>query len=89
MAKNPQSKKNLTRFTYGRTAFQGWRLCIARKGRTFMCYFSDADYGGGEAALKAAEGALEKVKAILAAGVRNGQLTKKAIAEAERQLKAA
>ena len=36
-----KSKKNLTRFTYETTAFQGWRLCISRGGQTFMRYFSD------------------------------------------------
>jgi len=36
-----KSKKNLTRFTYKTTAFQGWRLCIARGGASFTRYFSD------------------------------------------------
>ena len=31
-----KSKKNLTRFTYETTAFQGWRLCISRGGKTFL-----------------------------------------------------
>jgi len=30
-----KSKKNLTRFTYETTAFQGWRLCLSRSGSTF------------------------------------------------------
>lgn len=49
------SRKNLTRFTYETTAFEGWRLCISRSGTTFTKYFSDKNYGGPEPALIAAE----------------------------------
>ena len=57
-----KSKRNLTRFTYENTAFQGWRLCISRGGATFTKYFSDKAYGGGRKSLKAAETALEDIK---------------------------
>lgn len=50
-----KSKKNLTRFTYETTAFQGWRLCLSRSGTTFTKYFSDKKYGSERKALKAAE----------------------------------
>ena len=60
-----KSRKNLTRFTYETTAFQGWRMCIARGGTTFTKYFSDKEYGGERKALKAAEEALEGVKDII------------------------
>ncbi|MEM9236963.1 MAG: hypothetical protein AAGB14_09300 [Verrucomicrobiota bacterium] len=60
-----KSKRNLTRFTYENTAFQGWRLCISRGGATFTKYFSDKHYGGGRKALQAAEAALEDIKATL------------------------
>lgn len=50
-----KSKKNLTRFTYETTAFQGWRLCLSRSGTTFTKYFSDKKYGGERKALKVAE----------------------------------
>jgi len=57
-----KSKRNLTRFTYESTAFQGWRLCISRGGATFTKYFSDKHYGGGKKALEAAEKVLEEIK---------------------------
>lgn len=60
-----QSKKNLTRFTYENSAFQGWRLCVSRKGKQFVRYFSDKQYGSPEAALKAAEVALEQLRETL------------------------
>lgn len=50
-----KSKKNLTRFTYETTAFQGWRLCLSRSGTTFTKYFSDKKYGGERKGLKVAE----------------------------------
>lgn len=36
--------KNITRYTYAKTAFQGWRLSIARQGQQFTKYFSDKQY---------------------------------------------
>ena len=52
-----KSKRNLTRFTYDTTAFQGWRLCLSRAGTTFTKYFSDKKYGGPKKSLTAAEDA--------------------------------
>lgn len=46
--------KNITRYTYARTAFQGWRLSICRNCRQFTKYFSDRQFGSEEAALQAA-----------------------------------
>ncbi len=46
--------KNLTRYTYGRTSFQGWRLSICRRQRQFTRYFSDKEFGGESAAFQAA-----------------------------------
>ena len=60
-----KQKKNLTRFTYETRAFQGWRLCLSREGRTFVKYFSDKKYGSSDLALEAAEQMLEDWKAIL------------------------
>lgn len=57
-----KSKRNLTRFTYENTAFQGWRLCISRGGATFTKYFSDKHFGGGKKALEAAEKVLQEIK---------------------------
>ena len=84
-----KSKKNLTRFTYETTAFQGWRLCISRGGKTFMRYFSDKQCGGPRKALKAAEAKLAELRALLEkAPRRNGKLTKTAEAKARKMLKA-
>ncbi len=62
---NYTSKKNLTRFTYENSAFLGWRLYITRKGKPFVKYFSDKQYGGPKEALAAAEKALAELKDTL------------------------
>ena len=36
--------KNISRYTYKKTAFQGWRLSIMRNGAQFTEYFSDKQY---------------------------------------------
>lgn len=36
--------KNISRYTYKKTAFQGWRLSIMRNGTQFTEYFSDKQY---------------------------------------------
>lgn len=46
--------KNISRFTYQKTAFQGWRLALRRKGNQFVRYFSDKQYRGSKNALHAA-----------------------------------
>lgn len=46
--------KNITRYTYETTAFQGYRLAICKNKRLFIRYFSDSQYGGEEAALQEA-----------------------------------
>jgi len=83
-----KSKRNLTRFTYETTAFQGWRLCVCRGGATFTRYFSDKQHGGQRKALKAAEAKLAELKAFLdSAPRRQGKLTKTAEAKARKLLK--
>lgn len=57
--------KNITRFTYEFTSFQGYRVTLCRRQVHFTRYFSDKQYGGQEEALKAAMETLEKVKANL------------------------
>ena len=85
-----KSRKNLTRFTYETTAFQGWRLCLSRAGTTFTKYFSDKKYGGERKALKAATTSLEEVKELIDASRRvNGKLSKTTINKATKILKAA
>lgn len=46
--------KNLTRYTYENTDFQGWRVSIQRCGRIITRYFSDMQYGSEEASLQEA-----------------------------------
>ncbi len=70
-----KSKKNLTRFTYENSAFEGWRLCISRGGTTFTKYFSDKKFGTGKKALVAAEKTLGELKDIIENAKRvNGKL---------------
>jgi len=83
-----KSKRNLTRFTYENSAFEGWRLCISRAGTTFTRYFPDRKLGGARKSLKAAEVALDDVKKILDGAKRvNGKLTQTTINKVEKALK--
>lgn len=41
----PMKNKNITRYTYENTDFQGWRVSIQRCGRIITRYFSDLQYG--------------------------------------------
>jgi hypothetical protein len=75
-----KSRKNLTRFTYETTAFQGWRLNIHRRGKVFEKYFSDKKYGVQRKALKAASDALAELKELLdSSRLVNGKLSKTTI----------
>ena len=60
-------RKNITRFTYEFTSFQGWRVTLCRKQNHFTRYFSDKQYGGAEKSLSAAIEVLDRVKRQLAA----------------------
>ncbi len=83
-----KSKKNLTRFTYETTAFQGWRLCLSRSGTTFTKYFSDKEYGGERKALKAAETARVDLAELLDNSRRvNGKLSQTTQNKAKKLLK--
>lgn len=82
-----KSKRNLTRFTYENTAFQGWRLCISRGGATFTRYYSDKNYGSGAKALEAAEQALEEVKDVISRSRRvQGKLSDSTVRKVEKIL---
>lgn len=83
-----KSKKNLTRFTYETTAFQGWRLCLSRSGSTFTKYFSDKKYGGERKALKAAEAARTDLAELLDNSRKvNGKLSQTTTNKANKLLK--
>lgn len=57
--------RNISRYTYSRSSFQGWRLGICRRSNQFVCYFSDRRYGSEEAALQAAQETRERLLAEL------------------------
>ena len=61
-----KSKKNLTRFDYEKSAFEGWRLSLCKAGTTFTRYFPDKKFGGAKQSLAAAEKTLEELKALIA-----------------------
>lgn len=83
-----KNQKNLTRFTYETTAFQGWRLCVSRAGSQFTKYFSDKKYGGARKALKAAKEAKEALTTLLDSSRRiNGKLTGVTVKKAKKLLK--
>lgn len=85
-----KSKKNLTRFTYETTAFQGWRLCLSRAGTTFTKYFSDKNYGGPKKSLQASEKALAELRRLVDNSRRvNGKLSQATIRKAEKLLASA
>ena len=85
-----KSRKNLTRFTYETTAFEGWRLCVSRAGTTFTKYFSDKTYGGGRKSLAVAEKTRNQLLKIIDNSRRNGgKLTKATIEKAQQMLKEA
>ncbi len=85
-----KSKKNLTRFTYETAAFEGWRLCLSRKGSTFTRYFPDKKFGGGKKSLAAAESTLTDLKALLDdSKLVEGKLSPTTIKKAEKLLLAA
>ena len=80
-----KSKKNLTRFNYGKSAFEGWRLSLCKAGTTFTRYFPDRKFGGAKQSLAAAEKALEELKALIAgAKLVDGKLGAATIKKAEK-----
>jgi len=82
-----KSKRNLTRFTYETTAFQGWRLCLSRAGTTFTKYFSDKKYGGPKKSLAVAEKTLNELLRLVDNSRRvNGKLSQSTIKKAKKQL---
>ncbi len=51
---HPMKNKNITRYTYENTDFQGWRVSIQRCGRIITRYFSDLQYGSEQKSHQAA-----------------------------------
>jgi len=85
-----KSKKNLTRFDYEKSAFEGWRLSLCKAGTTFTRYFPDKKLGGPKKSLAAAEKTLAELKALLDGAKRvDGKLSASTIKKAELLLAAA
>ncbi len=61
------NNKNLTRYTYENTDFQGWRVSIQRCGRIITRYFSDLQYGSEDDSKAAAIEYRDTVLANMAA----------------------
>lgn len=59
-------KKNITRYTYENTDFQGWRVSIQRCGRIITRYFSDLQYGSEEESYRQAVDYRDEVFAQMA-----------------------
>ncbi len=59
--------KNITRYTYLKAAFQGWRVCISRQRMKFTRYFSDKVFGGEENSYAAAIALRNRILAELQA----------------------
>ncbi len=57
--------RNITRFTYEFTSFQGWRVTLCRNQMHFTRYFSDKQFGGEQESLAAALATREKVLSAL------------------------
>ena len=62
-----KTTKNLTRYTRDKTSFQGWRVCISRKGMMFTKYFADSAYEGEHGAYEAAMSLRDEILARLKA----------------------
>lgn len=58
--------KNITRYTYESTDFQGWRVSIQRCGRIITRYFSDLQYGSEDESFRHAIGYRDHVFAEMA-----------------------
>jgi hypothetical protein len=82
-----ESRKNLTRYTYETTAFQGWRLSLSKRGTAFTKYYSDKQHGGQRKALKAASTARTELKELLdGSRLVGGKLSKTTISKAKKLL---
>ena len=83
-----KSKKNLTRFTYENSAFEGWRLGLSKKGTSFLRYFPDKKFGGSaKKSLAAAEKTLKELKLLIdGSNLVDGKLTATTIKKGQKLL---
>ncbi len=60
-----KTHRNITRFTYEFTSFQGWRVTLCRNQVHFTRYFSDKQYGGEKPAFAAALAVRDRLMELL------------------------
>jgi hypothetical protein len=84
-----ESVRNLTRFTYETTAFEGWRLNLTRAGSTFTKYFPDKRHGGPRKSFDIAKTKLAELKALLEGAKKtDGKFNATTLKKAEKLLQA-
>ncbi len=54
-------RKHLTRYSREKTSFDGWRVCISKRGLMFTKYISDREFGGEQAAFEAARALRDEI----------------------------
>ncbi len=54
-------RKHLTRYSREKTTFDGWRVCISKKGHMFIKYMSDREFGGEQASFEAARALRDEI----------------------------
>jgi hypothetical protein len=82
-----KSKKNLTRFTYETSAFEGWRLCVSKKGTVLTRYFPDKKFGSAKKSLAAAEKTLAELRLLIdGSKLIDGKLSATTIKKAQKLL---
>ncbi len=54
-------RKHLTRYSREKTSFDGWRVCISKRGLMFTKYMSDREFGGEQASYEAAKALRDEI----------------------------
>ncbi len=54
-------RKHLTRYSREKTSFDGWRVCISKRGYMFTKYISDREHGGEQASFEVARALRDEI----------------------------
>ncbi len=54
-------RKHLTRYSREKTSFDGWRVCISKKGLIFTKYMSDREFGDEQKSYEAARALRDEI----------------------------
>ncbi len=54
-------RKHLTRYSREKTSFDGWRVCISKRGLMFTKYMSDREFGGEQGSYEAARALRDEI----------------------------